>query len=62
MADIHLESMAAVAQVLMRVPIEPTELQRLVVALLPLLADLDHLRALPLKECEPPFVFQPIEA
>jgi hypothetical protein len=62
MTDIPLGSMATVAQVLMRVRLEPTELQPLVVALLLLLADLDRLRSLPLKECEPPFVFQPIEA
>ena len=61
MADIDLESTAATAQSLMRVPLEPIELQRLIVALLPLLADIDRLRSLTIKECEPPFVFRPIE-
>ena len=29
--------------------------------LIPLLAEIDALRALPLKDCEPPLVFRPIE-
>jgi hypothetical protein len=54
--------MADLAATIVRTPLEPIELERLRVALVPLLADLDRLRALPLKDCEPPFIFQPVVA
>ena len=53
--------MAEMATTFVRTPLEPGELLRLRSELLPLLADLDRLRALPLKDCEPPFSFKPFE-
>ena len=65
MADeksIHPELLAAAAAALARLSLEPAEIRQHIDTLLPLLAELDGLRALPLKDCEPPLVFQPIEA
>ena len=61
MADLDFELMAASARDLLRVSVEPAELQQLANTLIPLLADIDRLRLLPLKTCEPPVVFQPFE-
>ena len=58
----HPELLAAAAAALARLSLEPAELRQHIDTLLPLLAELDGLRALPLKDCEPPLVFQPIEA
>jgi hypothetical protein len=46
---------------LTRTAIERKELDEHLASLKPLLAELDKLRALPLKDCEPPLVFRPIE-
>jgi len=51
----------AAAAALARVPLRPEELQSHMDTLTPLLAEIDALRALPLKDCEPPLVFRPIE-
>ena len=50
------------AAALARVPLRLERLQSHMDTLTPLLAEIDALRALPLKDCEPPLVFQPIEA
>ena len=54
--------LAAAALALARVPMMPSELPRHADTLTPLLAEIDRLRALPLKDCEPPLLFRPVEA
>ncbi len=60
--DIHPELLARAAAALARLSLEPADLRLHTDTLIPLLAEIDGLRALPLKDCEPPLVFQPIEA
>jgi hypothetical protein len=60
-ADVDIGSMAEMATTLIRTPLEASKLEQLSAALLPLLADIDRLRALPLKDCEPSFIFKPVE-
>ncbi len=57
-----MATMADFTARIVRTSLEPIELQRLHADLAPLLADLDRLRALPLKDCEPSLIFQPIES
>jgi hypothetical protein len=55
------ESVSKELLALTRTAIERKELDEHLASLKPLLAELDKLRALPLKDCEPPLVFRPIE-
>jgi hypothetical protein len=50
------------AAALARVSLTPGEMEEQLRTLMPLLSELDALRKLPLKDCEPPLVFRPTEA
>ena len=49
------------AAALARVSLTPAETEQHLRTLMPLLSELDALRNLPLKNCEPPLVFRPVE-
>ena len=49
------------AAALARVSLTPAETEQHLRTLMPLLSELDALRKLPLKDCEPPLVFRPVE-
>ncbi|MDF2764962.1 MAG: hypothetical protein K0S81_1956 [Rhodospirillales bacterium] len=61
-ASAYPPELLSAAAALARVTLTPAEIEEQLRTLMPLLSELDGLRKLPLKDCEPPLVFRPIEA
>jgi hypothetical protein len=63
MAQVVLDplELLAAAAALARVQLTAAETEQHLRTLMPLLLELDALRRLPLKDCEPPLVFRPAE-
>jgi hypothetical protein len=59
--ELRRETLAAIADDVAHVPIDNAILDQQVAALAPLLAEIDRLRDLTLKDCEPRLVFLPVE-
>jgi hypothetical protein len=57
---LHRETLRAVAQEVAHISLSDSDIDKHIAALETLVREIDQLRLLPLKDCEPPFIFVPM--